>query len=419
MRSSRHTSRSAFLFLATFLLPAALAIDTCTQYPEVKINLRKYERSDGNDNNVGGKQCTQDLYYDPWSDAPNPPITAQTKIPQDGQAKRETGATKKYGDKYTCDHLLELQQVKEIMEQPGGACEKAAEYAAANTAAEAIEKLRKIRWHTWQPANLYFVENALEKRKGNTVSNGAGSLKGLKWHRTNEIYSLVVGGTGAQAVLTAAAIDAEIETQFPGATTGVAAKWAAYTLMITKDWAAKKQKAEDELCKAKSRAAGGGSGGGGGAPKKRAPTLPARMLRRHLSGMGAGFATAPSSSAFPPVGLSSLVERARKGAARSGPHAPPGRCCPAKNQQQKKVIPRQNVKTAPPPATKPRKPAQRPAPRPANTKKQVAKRPASRARRDVGKPRVQKRTTPKQKPRITPKPTRRPRGKPRQRRRRR
>jgi len=153
--------------------------------------------------------------------------------------------------------------------------------------------------------------------------------------------------------------------------------------IVRVDWSAKQKKAEQKVCSELQRlqragrgpGGAGGAAGGGVAARKRAPTLPAKMLRRHRSGL-VGLYTAPSSSAFPPVGLSSLVERARKRAAKSGPHAPPGRCCPASKQPQKKVTPRKQVKRAPPPAIRPRKPAQRPTPRPANARKQVAKRPA-------------------------------------------
>jgi hypothetical protein len=389
--------------------------------PGIAIDLRfKTNKSEGK---VNPDDCTPNVFYDPWSNEASPKVTAKTKIPEDGKLQLKTSRT---APDYVCDHLVELQMVKEVMEAPGGACDEALKFATAegNTPAMALQKLSQIRRHTWQHRNLFMVESGAEGRKGNTVKTPAKSIPGLVWHKINELHSLVVEGPGAGAPLTAAAIDAEIIAQFPDASTpgkSVVTVWATYAGLVTAEWAVKKAKAEKQLCSALQKEARAGGGGGGGStskPTRRAPTLPARMLRRHLSGL-ARFATAPSSSAFPPVGLSSLVERARKGAARSGPHAPPGRCCPAEKQPQKKVIPRKNVKTAQPPATKPRQPAQRPAPRPANVKKQVAKRPASRARREVGKPRVQTRATPKRKPKITPKPTRRPRGKPRQRRRRR
>lgn len=151
---------------------------------------------------------------------------------------------------------------------------------------------------------------------------------------------------------------------------------------------------------------------------------PARMVRRHTS-----------SFTLKKDVESSLTRRAagKRGAARSGPHAPKNRCCPAKSQPQKKVVPRSQAKRRPPPASKPRRPTQQPKPRRPDPSKQAVKRPAvryrgleqtlvskligigsqSRARRQPGVQQKPKPTTPKRKP------TRRPRGKPRQRRRKR
>ncbi|KAH7101948.1 hypothetical protein BKA62DRAFT_701918 [Auriculariales sp. MPI-PUGE-AT-0066] len=326
---------------------------------------------------------------------------------------------------YTCDHILELNFLQRVMNQAGGACEKALAESTSKVKYEiALGKLRDIRHQMNNFQNLAFHQGGTafpgtpEDFKTRTVSHwvaGGGvtqaaadvwKLGGLNDY-INKREKKALAAIGGLA-------DQKIKAMFSGATDGVEAAWRQFMTDVETSFnaavAAHKQqladaaKAEEECAK---QAAAGGSN----------PPATRRLARRHALSVGS---VSETSTLWPSAGgvFSSLTTRARRAAPRTGPKAPRAKSCPCKQVPAKKQVPRSKVKQRPAPAKQPRVPAKRPATRTPARPKQVAKRPANRPRRTPGKKATPRRPSPKRKPKAVPRPTRKPKGKPRPRRRR-
>ncbi|KAH7102843.1 hypothetical protein BKA62DRAFT_698966 [Auriculariales sp. MPI-PUGE-AT-0066] len=336
---------------------------------------------------------------------------------------------------YTCDHILELNFLQRVLEQPGGACELA--LAAATTEfryKKAMGNLRDVRhvMNNWQ--NL-----ALHQGKTTSISDPTSAVFGgtPEDFKTKTVQSWVRGvsiteaaadvwklgglddyiNTREKKVLVdiGSAVDAKIGELFTGATVGLHDEWRRFQLDVKTafDGAVTAHKAQlaaeaqaEEDCK-KAAAEGGGTGGGTGTG-----ISVRRLARRHAFGASGDKSLWPTSGGI----ISSLTRRARHAAPRTGPKAPRAKSCPCKQVPAKKQVPRSKVKQRPMPAKTPRQPKTRPAARKPARPKQVAKRPANRPRRVPGKQATVRRPSPRRKPKTVPRPTRKPKGKPRARR---
>ncbi|KAH7101950.1 hypothetical protein BKA62DRAFT_829777 [Auriculariales sp. MPI-PUGE-AT-0066] len=355
---------------------------------------------------------------------------------------------------WTCDHILELNFLKRAMELPNGACDKALE--SSKTAAEyknALGMLREIRQTANDLPNLAFHHG-----KTGTHANSPEDFKTetvVYWQRSGSIRSTAadvwyLGGLNdyinvrEKSVLANVGLlaDKKIKEYFPDAATNVHDEWQRFqrdveTAFKTAVEADKKRLADEDARKKQEAAANAAAAddcdtpgdclvgcsksgttrssirAAGGSLNKR------RIARRHAA---AGFDRARTDttrwSASGRI-ISSLTERAApRGAPRSGPHAPPAKSCPCKQQPAKKQIPRSKVTTRAPPATLPRRPQQIPPAKQPARPKQVVKRPANRPLRVPGQKAQIRRASPKRKPKTVPLPTQKPKGKSRPRRRR-
>ncbi|EJD39331.1 hypothetical protein AURDEDRAFT_116158 [Auricularia subglabra TFB-10046 SS5] len=377
--------------------------------------------------NVKPKDCRAALstngfrgafFYD---DNKNSYVKKDTVLSRDAVVTEITDAETKGKGKFTCDHILELNILKSVINYDGGICDKAAEMEDQVEAKAKLDKIRKI---VNRPQNLVFFKSSLENIKTkNTqqfqrepvLSTGSTDLTFIVMYNYLE-------KTLSKTQQTAKLLDDAIAAEFPGAKTGVATLWAEYIAFTKvkaakarsdaqKDIDKKKKDAEEKAKQAAARkAACGGGEPAGDKPPSRPPSpgpAGAGKTRRALR-----------SEYF----ISSLERRAAsrrpaaRGAAKSGPNAPPAPSCPLPKQPPKKVVPRKDMKTKPPAKKTPRPVRNKPKPRAVKPKKTVA-RPKNRPRRAAGKPKPKKKVTPRKKPKKVPKPPKKPRGKPRPRRR--
>ncbi|KAH7105333.1 hypothetical protein BKA62DRAFT_668933 [Auriculariales sp. MPI-PUGE-AT-0066] len=372
--------------------------------------------------------------------ASSDPKTAKVKAVNANGPQKETNI---YGKK-TCDHVLELNVLKTILNK--GACDaakamtEAATYTGKDPSGNAVslqvtegqKRILEIREIVMRPRNLVSLQGRIEELKTQTMQRFSGlgaSAVGQKYpldYLAMADYTLQK--TVTWSLETASLLDAAISQHFPGAPTGVQNRWIVFLAFVRKQAQDRMKQIENEKRGAQCSAAPAKPAGG---KTKRSGTfsgafiLETRVLDEAIKARGledivAKFERKSKTTAvgFTPFPKSSLERRAAKSARRSGPKAAAGPCCPAKNQPQKKQVKKSAAKMKPKPAQKPRRPAKRPAPRKPTGKKQVAKRPANRARRTPGKQVPRKRSTPRRKPKRVPKPTRRPKGKARPRRRR-
>ncbi|KZV85332.1 hypothetical protein EXIGLDRAFT_753385 [Exidia glandulosa HHB12029] len=319
---------------------------------------------------------------------------------------------------YTCDHIMELQILQAVLDDEG-ICKAA---AAMADQADAKAKLYAIRAVANSDQNLVYFQKEIESVKGTATEKFSlqkGILTGKPKATTTDLEWLAMEDyltkTASISHAIAKKLDDEIEAQFGVKGTHVADKWNKYMAAVKLIAVKAKSDLNSDVKHLKQQAAAPqnqpGNCGGSTTPPG-SPTGSTHSARRMIPLL--------TRSARP---LSSLEKRAAgakvpRGAARSGPHAPPAPSCPLPGAKQKKVVPRNKIKTKPAPAKKPRVPAKRPAPRKPAKPKKVVPRPANRPRRVPGKqapPR--KRTTPKKKPRKVPKPATKSKGKSRGRRR--
>ncbi|KZV98093.1 hypothetical protein EXIGLDRAFT_728923 [Exidia glandulosa HHB12029] len=371
--------------------------------------------------NVGAKDCRAALSSNGFRgafffDASKKGVTtAKTNLATDTKVTAITQAEMAAHGKFTCDHILELNIVKSIIEEDGGVCDEAAKLSDE----EAKPKLEAIRKVANRDKNLVMFTSSVENAKTKQTQVFQG-VPGATGGRPTDLVFLAMMDYLHQTLSasheTGSLIDAEIKRQFPNAKTGVAAKWTAYIAATEAEAALRRRSAQADIDKAKKaqeekkKAAAARKAACEGGPAAPAPApgspKPARMRMMR---------------SYSPVPLSSLERRAAAArrpatAARSGPHAPPAPSCPIPGAKQKKVVPRNQVKTKPKPAktptvarsaNKPKKPVP----------KKTVKRPANRPRRTPGKAAApKKRVTPKQKPRKVPKPKTKSKGKSRGRR---
>jgi len=336
--------------------------------------------------------------------------------------------------------------VKSILEEPNGVCDLAKKRITDSNNDQAViddvkAKLYNIVGILNGPHNLVFLATEVEKLKGEAViyaaeggsSPIANTGKGKKrrgpgFWKPGGVNDYLELKTKAWSTQVAGEIDAAIRRDFAEESSGatVRTRWNAILSTIKSETSKVQRDAQSEINKATCEApTGSGSGF-----VNRDVLVP--LYATTTLGSGSGFDVFSSLTAR----AAAARAGATRGGVKSGPKAPPGQSCPMKNQPQKKVVPRSQVKTKPKPAVKPRVPTQRPAARKPNAQKKVVPRPAvclhslisgsllidplqNRAKRQAGKPAQRKRTTPKRVPKTVPKPTRRPKGTPRQRRRRR
>ncbi|KAH7105334.1 hypothetical protein BKA62DRAFT_826634 [Auriculariales sp. MPI-PUGE-AT-0066] len=379
--------------------------------------------------------------------ASSDPKTAKVKAVKANGPQKETNI---YGKK-TCDHVLELNVLKTILNK--GACDAAdamtepATYTGKDPSGNAVslqvtegqKRILEIREIVMRPRNLVSLQGRIEELKTQTMQRFSGlgaSAVGQKYpldYLAMADYTLQK--TVTWSLETASLLDAAISQHFPGAPTGVQNRWIVFLAFVRKQAQDRMKQIENEKrgaqCAAAPAAPGAPASGHtkrGGGTFSGAFNLETRALDKAIKARGledvvAKFErkskTAAAAVGFTPRRTSSLERRAAgKTARRSGPKAAAGPSCPAKKQTPKKQVKKSAAKMKPTPAKKPRRPANRPAPRKPTGKKQVAKRPITRPRRTPGKQIPRKRTTPRRKPKRVPKPTRRPKGKARPRRRR-
>ncbi|KAH7105335.1 hypothetical protein BKA62DRAFT_826635 [Auriculariales sp. MPI-PUGE-AT-0066] len=350
--------------------------------------------------------------------------------------QRETG---RYGRR-TCDHVLELNVLKQVLNQGACAAAKTMTNAAmygSLTVTEGQKLILEIREIIMRPENLVSLQARIEELKTETMQrfNGEGSSVVGQNHPLDYLAmaDYTLKKTVRRSIETAILLDIAISARFPNSPNGVQKLWITFMMYLRTKAQERMAQIENAKRAAQCAAAAAPAAPASGHTKRSGGTLSGafnmetRALDKAIKARGledvvAKFErkskTAAAAVGFTPRRTSSLERRAAgKTARRSGPKAAAGPSCPAKKQTPKKQVKKSAAKMKPTPAKKPRRPANRPAPRKPTGKKQVAKRPITRPRRTPGKQVPRKRTTPRRKPKRVPKPTHRSKGKPRTRRR--
>lgn len=376
------------------------------------------------------------LYYTPLP----PAVKSTTKMPKDTSLlwkseKDVRAANTLSSGAYTCDHVLEISMVLDVLHAPGGVCETAKakrDAGASDNAKQAIERdmqryIMQIRDIVNSKPNLIFFQGRIEDIKTENKKNF--NKNNHRRAGPNDMDYMAVADyllrkTSVQSV--ADRIDAKIEQLF-GADVAKAASMADYwrdyirfTRAVENDveqsikhQVKKKIQEEDEAQKAQEQCAPKpGPGGPWGQPRPPWGKPASRKARSTLDSSGHSVSRRNQLRQY-------LHRRAPavRGASRSGPHAPPARACPLPGHQPKPIVPRSKMQTRPAPAQRPRVPTQKPPIKAARPRK-VVPRPANRPRRAIGKPAPpKKRVTPKKQPKRAPKPPNKPKGKPRPRKR--
>ncbi|KAH7099863.1 hypothetical protein BKA62DRAFT_273142 [Auriculariales sp. MPI-PUGE-AT-0066] len=339
------------------------------------------------------------LYYS----APGPKspmVRADTTVAKDATIKVARGGSAP-GIKPECTEILRGEWVMEqFNKRSAKICQKLA--ASKTDGAKVMNDVKKLLEGS---SNRHFIqEQRLSKNKEKVTGHPIPRI--LEQQLLDSLVSIsYYEKTHSQTAAILKSID-DMVGAVAGVSPGLTAAWATETAiqktakpLLLKDLLAQIAQKKKEAAEAAKRAACGNTKPG---PKRSLEQL--RQVGARSGGVYSG------AFAVSPIRRTSLEKRVQK-TRQSGPKSPAAPSCPLKNAPQKKVVPRNKVKTKQTPAVPPRRPAKTPAKRPPNNKKKVVPRPANRARRAPGKPKPTRRTTPKRKPKKAPKPTRRPKGK--------
>ncbi|KAL0955108.1 hypothetical protein HGRIS_004024 [Hohenbuehelia grisea] len=317
----------------------------------------------------------------------------------DGQTAASVTTTSSAPPGTTCEHIMEIQMLKQVLESAGGPCDQLAK-ADANDKQAIRAKFKQVTDIINSAPNLVFADNTLEKQKGDMVNKAQSGRKyknnpkkpdaNLK-SRLTAVDNFVNSQTRSASMGVANALDAKIAELFPGTKDKVATKWSAimsYASTAYSDLADEACELDDPKGKGKSKRAvkkggkkGGNKGGGGKKTCHRKPTKPGQTKpgKKPKSGVRKPGSPKPKPGARKPKG--GVKPKPGKGKPKAPARKPKGG---ARKPKQPASKPKRPTKPKAP-ARKPKAPARKPK-APAHKPKAPARKPkASKPKPKKGK----------------------------------
>ncbi|KAL0950738.1 hypothetical protein HGRIS_007512 [Hohenbuehelia grisea] len=153
----------------------------------------------------------------------------------DGQTAATVATTTTAPPDTTCEHIMEIQMLKQVLESAGGPCDQLAK-AGADDKQAMRAKFKQVTDIINSAPNLVFADNTLEKQKGDMVNKAQSGRKyknnpkkpdaNLK-SRLTAVDHFVNSQTRAASMGVASALDAKIAELFPGTKEKVSLRWSS------------------------------------------------------------------------------------------------------------------------------------------------------------------------------------------------